>query len=272
MPLSFRQRDWYSSGDCRNPRNWAAITRLVKLLVMTRLRSLVPSSRAITCTWESPGKLVASLPFALQVSTRCRSWGSNSNSNASAPTLSGLSPDRANETTSPGRSRGRALTPWVSNTPPPIARVFTESSFCNASRTQWPAYSELPEPVSTRFLIPARQGLKPEASNDICSAVWIQLEGCWKISRRVWKYPRLRCSSSGAPSNLAASGWRSQTSRSQSEKAIVVLNVTPTSLSEILPNQHESRYHLPARLQLRSRNIHRFISPQQGTMPKAASE
>src|SRR6266571_2618783 len=60
---------------------------------MTRLRSLVPSSRAITCTWESPGKVVASLPFALQVRTRCRSWGSNSNSNASAPTLSGLSGD-----------------------------------------------------------------------------------------------------------------------------------------------------------------------------------
>jgi len=88
--------------------------------------------------------------------------------------------------------------------------------------------------------------------------------------------PRMRCFSSGALSNLAASGWRSQISRNQSEKATLVLNVTRTSLRILafaarIKKSKRAKV-LFARLQLRRCNIYWLIPPQQRAMPKTAAE
>ena len=60
------------------------------------------SSRAITVTPGSSRKVLAGLPCGLQVKTRWRNSGWVLSINASARTLSGLSPERASDTISPG--------------------------------------------------------------------------------------------------------------------------------------------------------------------------
>src|SRR6266404_4315368 len=130
--------------------------------------------------------------------------GSVSSSNSTTPLLSGLSPDLARETSSPGLSGGSAFPPYISSAPPLIDSVQTPSSFCSGRRTHSAAYSELPEPVSTRFRIPAKSCLRLSREAIIRSQVRSQVQGCWQISRSVWKYPRRSCSASGRPNNSAA--------------------------------------------------------------------
>ena len=64
---------------------------------MARLRSLVPGSRQIAWT---PG-VCASRPFALQTMARCLTAGKSFLILSTTAALSGLSPERASERSSP---------------------------------------------------------------------------------------------------------------------------------------------------------------------------
>ena len=158
----------------------------MKLLVITRLRSFVESSRVMTVTRGSFWKVVARLPCWLHVSTTCLNSGSFLSINASAPALSGLSPDRASETISPGRPTGRASLPCVSKAPPGIDCTLAANFFCRAMRTQSPAYSELPEPERITLETPRTSEDISGARRCISLAVHSQVAGCWRISRSVW--------------------------------------------------------------------------------------
>ena len=93
----------------------------------------------------------ASLPCSLHVTTMCRICGSVLSNSSTAPLLSGLSPDLATETSTPGLPGGSAFPPYINNAPPLMDSVGMPSAFCRGKRTHSPAYSELPEPVSAKL-------------------------------------------------------------------------------------------------------------------------
>src|SRR6266571_8827639 len=109
----------------------------------------------VTCTFSWSHHALARLPCSLHVTTTCRYSGSVSSSNSKAPLLSGLSPDLAKETSKPGLPGGKAFPPYIKSEPPLIDSVQIPSSFCSGRHTHSAAYSELPDPVSTRLRIPA---------------------------------------------------------------------------------------------------------------------
>src|SRR6267143_5703944 len=185
--LSLSHNCRYSSGLSSIPMKRAASSRLVKLLVMTKLLSCVSAGSVVTCTFLWARHALASLPCSLQVTTTCRNSGSVSSSNSTAPLLSGLSPDLANETSKPGLPRGKVFPPYINSAPPLIDSVQIPSSFCSERHTHSAAYSELPEPVSARLRIPATSSLKLSREAIMRSEVRSHVQGCWQISCRVWK-------------------------------------------------------------------------------------
>ena len=90
---------------------------LVKLLVITRLRSQVRLSR--TMVWTDGWLLcsVARRPEPLQVMMMCSHAGRAASTASSVAALSGLSPERANDTTRPGRPSGTHASRWVRISP-----------------------------------------------------------------------------------------------------------------------------------------------------------
>ena len=107
----------------------------MKLLVITRLRSSVFSSSTIV---RMPGRSryeVASAPSLLQVMKRCRACGRNSSTESTAARLSGLSPDRASETSRNGPEGGRQLWGCVRIRPAGTADTGSDSRRCSDGAT-----------------------------------------------------------------------------------------------------------------------------------------
>src|SRR5437879_12819776 len=150
----------------------------------------------MTCTFSCRRESLDRLPCSLQVTTTCLNSGSVSSINSRAPLLSGLSPDLANETSNPGLPRDNVPPPYIKSAPPLIDSVLIPSSFCSGRQTHWAAYSELPDPVSTRLRIPATCCLRRSREAIIRSQVCSHVQGCWQISRSVWKSPSRFCSAS----------------------------------------------------------------------------
>src|SRR5215471_9750422 len=185
--LSFSHSVRYSFPFSSIPRKRTASSRLLKLLVITRLLSSVSLGSVMTRTFLVSCQALANLPCSLHVTTTCRICDSVPNNNSTTPLLSGLSPDLATETSTPGLPRGSALPPYINKAPPLIDSVGMPSEFCKGKRTHSAAYSELPEPVSARLRIPFRSSFRASHEASIRSQVRNQVQGCWQISRIVWK-------------------------------------------------------------------------------------
>jgi len=68
-----------------------------------------------------------------------------------------------------------------------MARGLMASSLCSTMRTQSPGSSEPPESEKVRLEIPSINRDKAGADCLFNSLVRIHVEGCWQISRSVWK-------------------------------------------------------------------------------------
>jgi hypothetical protein len=90
---------WYMPGDCNSPSDRPAHTRLLKLLVITRLRSQVASSRTRVAQPGSSRRKAANRPFRLQVIMICRTPGKAHPGDRRRRCSPDYHPSRANETT-----------------------------------------------------------------------------------------------------------------------------------------------------------------------------
>jgi len=138
-----------------------------------------------------------------------------SSSNSTAPLLSGLSPDLANETSKPGLPRGKVFPPYINNAPPLIDSVQIPSSFCSERHTHSAAYSELPEPVSARLRIPATS-LSSYPAKRSCDPKCAARPRLLADLLQSVEVAKPFCSASGRPNNSAALACSFASARCQS--------------------------------------------------------
>ncbi len=116
---------------------------------------------------------------------RWRACGRLSSSQSTTARLSGLSPERATETTRKGPRGGRHVSGCVRIVPPGTAEAGTPSSACSQGTAHSAAKCELPDPVTTIDSTPSTDAASTARSARILSTVSAHVTGCCAISRTV---------------------------------------------------------------------------------------
>ena len=163
---------------------------LVKLDVMAKPRSLAAGGMSSTSESGRSAWALASWPCRLQVMTRWRTDDSSSSARPVVAVLSGLSPERASETSSVGTSSPRTSRGLATMSVVAAASTRRRSRPVSAGASTWPANADVPAPVR---MIRARGSLssgrrKPSVvarSCSACAATSFHSPGCWRISAAV---------------------------------------------------------------------------------------